>query len=94
MSDSIRFILDGVEVEAAPDETIWQVARRHDTHIPHLCTWLPVSLDCAQHDRRAQSANSSCLASSIRRRQIASVRTTPPHASHTLRQPQQGDCQA
>jgi formate dehydrogenase major subunit len=37
MSDSIRFILDGVEVEAAPDETIWQVARRHDTHIPHLC---------------------------------------------------------
>ncbi len=37
MSDSIRFILDGAEVEAAPDETIWQVARRHGTHIPHLC---------------------------------------------------------
>ena len=37
MSDSIRFTLDGVEVEAAPDETIWQVARRYDSHIPHLC---------------------------------------------------------
>ena len=40
MSDSIRFMLDGAEVEAEPGETIWQVANRLGTEIPHLC-WLP-----------------------------------------------------
>jgi formate dehydrogenase major subunit len=37
MSETIRFILDGQEVEARPDETIWQVANRRGTEIPHLC---------------------------------------------------------
>jgi formate dehydrogenase major subunit len=37
MSDSIRFTLDGREVEAAPGETIWEVAKREGTSIPHLC---------------------------------------------------------
>ncbi len=37
MSDPITFILDGREVEAAAGETIWQVARREGTEIPHLC---------------------------------------------------------
>ncbi len=37
MSDRIKFELDGKEVEAAPDETIWQVAKREGTRIPHLC---------------------------------------------------------
>jgi len=37
MTDSIRFTLDGKDVEARPDETIWQVARRCGTDIPHLC---------------------------------------------------------
>ncbi|MBL8703150.1 MAG: formate dehydrogenase subunit alpha [Alphaproteobacteria bacterium] len=37
MSDAIRFKLDGVEVEALPDESIWQVARRVGVEIPHLC---------------------------------------------------------
>ena len=37
MSEAIRFTLDGREVEAAPDETIWQVANRQGTEIPHLC---------------------------------------------------------
>ncbi len=37
MSDKITFTLDGTEVEAAPGETIWQVARRQGTLIPHLC---------------------------------------------------------
>ena len=36
----ITFFLDGVEVEAAPDETIWQVANRHHNELPHLC-YLP-----------------------------------------------------
>src|SRR5580692_3439048 len=31
------FELDGQQVEAAPDETIWAVAQRIGTHIPHLC---------------------------------------------------------
>ncbi len=37
MSGSITFTLDGREVTAADDETIWQVAQREGTHIPHLC---------------------------------------------------------
>src|SRR4051794_1586894 len=40
MTDPIRFTLDDNEVEAAPGETIWQVANRHGVEIPHLC-WLP-----------------------------------------------------
>src|SRR3974390_2360095 len=37
MSDTIKFLLDGAEVEARPGETIWQVANRRGTEIPHLC---------------------------------------------------------
>src|SRR5918994_5881597 len=40
MPDSIRFTLDGREVEALPGESIWQVAKREGIEIPHLC-WLP-----------------------------------------------------
>jgi formate dehydrogenase major subunit len=40
MTDKIRFQLDGHEVEAEAGETIWQVAQRHGTKIPHLC-WNP-----------------------------------------------------
>jgi len=32
-----RFLLDGAEVEARAGETIWDVARRQGTEIPHLC---------------------------------------------------------
>jgi formate dehydrogenase major subunit len=34
---TIVFELDGQQVEAQPGETIWQVAKRLGTHIPHLC---------------------------------------------------------
>jgi formate dehydrogenase major subunit len=37
MSDKITFELDGRQVEASPDESIWQVAKRIGTDIPHLC---------------------------------------------------------
>ena len=37
MSESIPFTLDGKEVEATSDETIWQVANRLGIEIPHLC---------------------------------------------------------
>jgi len=40
MTEKITFELDGKVVEAAPGETIWQVAKRHGTSIPHLC-WHP-----------------------------------------------------
>jgi len=33
----IRFFLDRKPAEASPDETIWEVAKRIGTHIPHLC---------------------------------------------------------
>src|ERR1700687_5889033 len=36
-SKSVKFILDGKEVEALDGETIWQVAKRLGTEIPHLC---------------------------------------------------------
>src|SRR5882724_12348736 len=34
---TIKFTLDGGEVEAGTGETIWQVAERLGTTIPHLC---------------------------------------------------------
>ncbi|MCH8036695.1 MAG: formate dehydrogenase subunit alpha [Proteobacteria bacterium] len=37
MSAAIAFTLDGAPVEAAPGETIWQVADRLGIEIPHLC---------------------------------------------------------
>ena len=37
MSNSVTFTLDGKEVTASGDETIWQVAKREGTSIPHLC---------------------------------------------------------
>ena len=37
MTDKIKFFLDGNEVEALADETIWQAASRHGNEIPHLC---------------------------------------------------------
>ena len=36
-AQAITFTLDGREVEARPGETIWQVAQRMGTDIPHLC---------------------------------------------------------
>jgi formate dehydrogenase major subunit len=37
MTEKISFTLDGREVTAQPGETLWQVAKRHGTTIPHLC---------------------------------------------------------
>src|ERR1700752_4642852 len=35
--DTMPFTLDGVEVQARKDETIWQAAKRQGPDIPHLC---------------------------------------------------------
>lgn len=37
MSDTIKFTLDGKEVEAQPGETIWEIAKSRGNTIPHLC---------------------------------------------------------
>ena len=37
MTDPIKFTLDGQVVVAERDETIWEVAKREGTIIPHLC---------------------------------------------------------
>ncbi len=37
MTDSISFTLDGKTVTASLDESIWEVAKREGTLIPHLC---------------------------------------------------------
>jgi formate dehydrogenase major subunit len=52
MSDKITFTLDGREVEAEPGETIWQVAQRNGTKIPHMC-WPPAPGYGPHANRRA-----------------------------------------
>lgn len=37
MSDAIKFTLDGKEVTAEAGESIWEVAKKQGTLIPHLC---------------------------------------------------------
>ncbi len=37
MTDNIKFTLNGADVEARPDQTIWQVAKERGVDIPHLC---------------------------------------------------------
>jgi formate dehydrogenase major subunit len=36
-TESVRFTLDGEQIGAYDDETIWEAARRHGVVIPHLC---------------------------------------------------------
>lgn len=37
LAPTVEFTLDGKAVQARPDETLWQVAQREGTAIPHLC---------------------------------------------------------
>lgn len=34
---SIKFRMDGVDIEATDNETLWQIAKRQGTELPHLC---------------------------------------------------------
>ena len=54
MTDTITFELDGQQVEAGPGESIWQVAKRMGTEIPHLC-YTP------QPDYRADGNCRACM---------------------------------
>src|SRR5271155_4062425 len=71
MSDGIVFDLDGRAVEASPGETIWQVARRLGTEIPHLC-YSPAP------DYRADGNCRACMVEIAGERVLAaSCRRTP-----------------
>ena len=74
MSDRITFILDGREVQAAPGETIWQVARREGTAIPHLC----------HRDDPEYRADGNCRACMV---EIEGERTL---AASCIRRPEEG----
>ena len=37
MKKKIKFFIDNKEVEAINDESIWSVAKRYGTTLPHLC---------------------------------------------------------
>ncbi|MGI9406166.1 MAG: 2Fe-2S iron-sulfur cluster-binding protein, partial [Hyphomicrobiaceae bacterium] len=74
MTNTITFTLDGKEVEAGPDETIWQVARREGTTIPHLC-WL---------DKPGYRADGNCRACMV---EIDGERTL---AASCIRKPSEG----
>ncbi|MGI9386810.1 MAG: 2Fe-2S iron-sulfur cluster-binding protein, partial [Methyloligellaceae bacterium] len=74
MTKLIKFTLDGKEVEASPDETIWQVAKREGTTIPHLC-WL---------DKPGYRADGNCRACMV---EIDGERTL---AASCIRKPTDG----
>ena len=52
MTEAVTFTLDGQDVTAEPGESIWQVAERHNTTIPHLC-WSTAPLYRADGNCRA-----------------------------------------
>jgi formate dehydrogenase major subunit len=52
MTTKITFELDGRAVEAGPDESIWQVAKRCGTTLPHLC----------HHDAPGYRSDGNCRA--------------------------------
>ena len=74
MTDRITFTLDGQEVEAAPGESIWQVAKRQGTLIPHLC----------HKDAPGYRADGNCRACMV---EIEGERTL---AASCIREPQEG----
>ena len=76
MTTNITFTLDGLLVEAASGETIWQVAQRHGTTIPHLC-WHPAPGYRADGNCRAcmvEVEGERVLAASCQRRASAGMK--------------------
>jgi formate dehydrogenase major subunit len=73
MSERISFELNGETVEANPGETIWQVADRLGTEIPHLC-WQP------EKDYRADGNCRACMVEIEGERTLAAscIRTPSP----------------
>src|SRR5262245_4146056 len=76
MTDKITFELDGKQVEAESGETLWQVAQRHGTTIPHLC-WHPAPAYRADGNCRAcmvEIEGERVLAASCQRRATAGMK--------------------
>ena len=70
----IQFFLDGVEVEAGEGESIWDVAKRQGTDIPHLC----------HSDKPGYRADGNCRACMV---EIEGERVL---AASCIRKPSQG----
>ena len=70
----INFSLDGQEVSAHPDESIWEVAKRSGTLIPHLC----------YSDEKSYRADGNCRACMV---EIEGERTL---AASCIRKPSEG----
>lgn len=78
----IRFMLDGRAVEALPGESIWQVAKRIGTDIPHLC-YTPQSGYRADGNCRAcmvEIAGERVLAPSCKRQPTDGMQVTSQSA--------------
>jgi len=74
MTDRITFTLDGVEVQAEAGETIWEVAKRRGTVIPHLC----------HRDEPGYRSDGNCRACMV---EVDGERTL---AASCIRQPKEG----
>ena len=74
MSDQVNFKINGQNVTARPEETIWQVANRLGIEIPHLC-YLP---------EKSYRADGNCRACMV---EIDGERTL---AASCIRQPTEG----
>jgi formate dehydrogenase major subunit len=75
---NIAFTLDGAPAEARPGETIWDVARRMGTAIPHLCH-LP------QPDYRADGNCRACMVEIAGERVLAASCIREPRAGMDVR---------
>ncbi|MEM7188013.1 MAG: formate dehydrogenase subunit alpha [Pseudomonadota bacterium] len=71
---TIKFTLDGQEVEAQPGESIWEVAKREGTLIPHLC----------HKDAQGYRSDGNCRACMV---EIEGERTLAPSC---IREPRDG----
>ena len=74
MTKSLSFFLDGRQITAQPEETIWQAAKRHGVEIAHLC-WL---------DQPGYRADGNCRACMV---EIEGERVL---AASCIRKPQEG----
>ncbi len=74
MNTPITFVLNGQTVTAKPNETIWQVAKRHGKTIPHLC----------HKDASAYAPDGNCRACMV---EIEGERVL---AASCIRQPSEG----
>ncbi|MEM9139838.1 MAG: 2Fe-2S iron-sulfur cluster-binding protein, partial [Pseudomonadota bacterium] len=70
----ITFTLDGEEIQAEPGESIWEVAKRHGTKIPHLC----------HKDSKGYRSDGNCRACMV---EIEGERTL---AASCIRSPREG----